>query len=324
MTSNAPEIPETLSPFWMRLYGRWTHLEGIRPEVAVAQGRTSSELLTVDGYRYVQQAPRGPRTWTFDYEYGTAAATAALESAAYTNNYDDPETRTLLMDRNDARINMVPPELQQAWSTAWLPSSGLTKPYMRINVGSVEIPLWLPTYDAGDLVAVAPEPYTRRLRFSMIPGVEYTVAAWYAVAQPSQGKLLRVNKVVTTESTETRTEIASWTPPISSSDPENPQLGTATFTAPQEITDQNQAQGFSVTTIEVEMSMSYSAAGLMVYEGDCPPERYRAGRRTPVQVAVFDPSLTTNVIWPKECDPCALPREQSTFTIQEVGTGVVG
>lgn len=302
MTAVAPEIPETLSPFWLRLYGKWIHLEGVRPAVPVAPGRAFSELVTVDGYRYVQQAPRGPRTWTLDYEYGTAAATAALESAAYTTvRYRDPLTRTLLMDRNDAKVNMVDPDLNTAWAVEWDASLGVPQPLYIINVGEgPDKPIWLPSYDLGNRDGTLPEAYTRRAYFPVIPGVVYTAALWSVVNVSTS--ILRINDA------DTNILLGQYVAVGTVPDPANPQLARVTFTAP--------ASGI----IELEMDVSYMNTGLMLYEGDCPPDYYRAGRRMPCQVAVQDPALTTNLIWPKKCNPCDLPRENATFTVQEVGT----
>lgn len=300
MTS--PEIPDSASPFWLRLYGRWVHLNGIMPVVDVTSQRQFSDLMTVDGYRYVQAAPRGPRTWKMDYRWGTAAATAALESAAYANNFSDPLTRPLLMDRNDARVNMVDPDLNTAWATQWIAPT-ITRPLYILNVGDgVDSPIWLPTYDTGDKVGVLPEPYTRRAYYALLPGVTYTAALW--TLANATASVLRINDA------ETNTLLGQYVA-TGGGTPENPELASVTFVAPD-----NSPAG---ETIQLEMSFSYLNTGLMLYEGDCPPEYYRAGRRMPCQISVQDPALTVNPIWSKKCNPCDLPREHATFTIQEVG-----
>lgn len=284
-------IPETLSPYWLRLYGKWIHLDGIKPENEVTPQRDFSELVTVDGFRYVQQAPRGPRTWTLDYDYGTAAATAALESAAYGFNYADPLMRTLFLDTNSARANMVEPDLAQKWQHV-----NLAPPQYVINVGeSADDPLWQPSYvaaveDLGDWGVQ---------RIPVRAGVEYTGAFWTVHPNNFPDALtIIVNGV----------EVAS-APNIPGGTEANPQLITLTWTAP--------ADSVAVVTMNLN-SMAYSA-GLMFYEGDCPPDFYRAGRRMPCEVAVQDPKMSVNPVWPGTCSPCDLPREQSTFTVMEVG-----
>lgn len=296
MTS--PEIPDSASPFWLRLYGRWVHLDGIMPVVDAAPQRAFSGLTTVDGYRYVQRAPRGPRDWRLDYRWGTAAATAALESAAYSNNYADPLTRTLFMDRNLARANMVDPDLDTAWADL--------VPQFIMNVGDGdEKPIWLPAYGSGDLDGSPPQTFVNRAYFSLLPGVVYTAAVW---TQVSAG-----NSVLRVADTETNATLAEYIA-VGGGTSDSPELATATFTAPDNIP--------AGETVVLEMGGSPYNAGLMLYEGDCPPTYYRAGRRMPCEVAVQDPPITNNLIW-RYCDPCLLPREHATFTVQEVGTSAM-
>lgn len=292
MSSMAPEIPDTLSPYWLRLFGKWIHLNGVKPEVDIAPNRAFSELVTVDGYRYVQRAPRGPRTWTLAYEGATAAATAALEAAAYDFNYDDPISRTLFLDTNDAKVNMVDPDLTARWQhTSILP------PQYVLNVGeSPDDPMWQPSYiatvdDVGEWGVQ---------RIPVRAGVTYTAAFWTVHPNALLDFLtIKVNNVT-----------VATTPGIPGGTPDDPKLITLTWTAP--------ADAVAVVTMNLN-AMAYSA-GLMFYEGDCPPNYYRAGRRMPCQVSVQDPSLTNNLIWPNQsCNPCALPREHSTFTVMEVG-----
>lgn len=291
----APEIPETLSPYWLRLYGRWVHLDGISPEVAADPDRAFNELVTVDGYRYVQRAPRGPRTWSLEYDHATAAATAALESAAYTNNYGDPLTRTLFMDENLAKVNMVDPDLGTAWSDP--------VPQFIMNVGeSVDQPIWLPSYRIGE-INPAPQNFINRAYFALLPGVVYTAAVW---TQVSAGfMVLRAANTSGNVTLDTYTSVGGGTSA-------SPELATLTFTAPDNVP--------AGETIVLELSGSQYSAGLMLYEGDCPPTYYRAGRRMPCEVSVQDPSITGNLAWPVRCDPCALPRESSAFLVREVGT----
>jgi len=289
----APEIPDTQSPFWLRMYGHWMHLEGVVPETETTQGRGFSELITVDGYRYVQRAPRGPRTWTFNFEYATAAATAAMESVAYDIIQTEAASgRTLLLDTNQAKVNMVRPEIttQPKASVTYQQMSSTT--LQPIRAGGV----WLPSIEhlpSGD-----PEYDTIPVR----SGITYTAAVWTTAASGEDVLVLDTaagNVIGTAVGGGTITD---------------PELVDVTWTAPgdEDIRVYGQVGAFSDT---------FSTAGLMFFEGDCPPETYRRGRRMPVEVAVQDPSMTSNFAWPyPDCDPCALPRESTSFVVQEIGT----
>jgi len=283
-----PEIPVTLSPYWLRLYGKWVHLEGIAPEVPVEPGRAFNDLVTVDGYRYVQRAPRGPRTWTLKYEYATAAATAALETAAYDYNFNDPSMRTLFLDTNAAKVNMVPPDLV----TQWRNPNATSGPEI-YNVGESEgQPIWLPAYDGG------PTPETGiKTQIPVRAGVTYTATVWTRLGS-GQVALQISGAAVGSVNGAAGATLA------------NPHQSTIVFTP---VAD-------GIVTVQPALGFT---AGLMVYEGDCAPNKYRAGRRMPCAVSVQDPSLDTNVIWPAACDPCDLPREGSTFTLQEVAMDAV-
>lgn len=284
-------IPDTQSPYWLRLYGKWIHLQGVKPETNVEPERAFSSLTTVDGFRYVQQAPRGPRSWELSYEYGTAAATAALESAAYGFNYSDPLARTLFLDTNSARVNMVDPDLAGKWQHV-----NVLPPQYVLNVGeSSDDPMWQPSYVA----TVDDVDDWGVQRIPVRAGVTYTAVFWTVFPNPLADALtVTVNAV----------EVASDAI-VGGGTQDNPELVTLTWTA---VTD-----GVAVVAMHIN-SVPYSA-GLMFYEGDCPPDYFRAGRRMPCEVAVLDPKLGVNPIWPGNCDPCDLPREQSTFTVMEVG-----
>jgi hypothetical protein len=288
MSTLAPEIQETFSPYWLRLHGHWVHLEGVQPENDVVPNRAFSELTTVDGYRYVQRAPRGPRTWNLAYDRATAAATAALEAAAYDYNFDDPNMRTLFLDTNDAEVNMVPPDLITSWSNPNFTSGPLV-----FNVGESEgQPIWLPTYD-GDGVSSY-----RALDIPVRGGVTYTATAWTTL--PSGNVALQISGAAV----DSANGAAGATEA-------NPHQATIVFTP---VAD-------GVVTVETAVGFT---AGLMVYEGDCEPNAYRAGRRTPCSIAVLDPALSINPIFPRQnCDPCALPRETSTFVLQEVAMDAI-
>jgi hypothetical protein len=295
ITPLAPEIPDTQSPYWLRLYGHWIHLNGIRPGVDVAQARGFSELITVDGYRYSQRAPRGPRTWVLDYEHGTAAATAALESAAYNYPLVDPlgaDLSLMFLDTNAAKVNMVDIDTDTTWKPFFTPAA--------INVGeSPDQPIWKPSYGVdGDKTIYLP----------VRAGVTYSVAFWTALTAARAAAVIAnlVRGVGTTLMTS-----YNYPGPVSGAD--NPVLSHFTFTPAFDGT----------AAITFEWEVLRNSAGLMVYEGDCEPDYYRNGRRTPCQVSVQDPALSTNLIWPKECDLCALPREHATFTVQEVGIGML-
>lgn len=272
--SNAPDILDTQSPYWLRLYGRWIHLQGIMPVNDVESQRAFSELVTVDGYRYEQRAPRGPRSWELPYRYGTAAATAALEAAAYDVALNDAASgRTLLLDTNQAKVNMLPPEMPTPEMVG-----ESTNPQI-MWAGGVPQPIY---------VASAYVPIPVRA------GVTYTAAAWVAefgVIQVSKtGDIGPINLFGDGSGTL-----------------QNPQLVTVAVTP---ATDGD---------LSFFVSAADPVAGVMFFEGDCPPEHYRRGRRMPCEVSVHDPKITNNLIW-RYCDPCKLPREHAQFVIQEVGS----
>lgn len=276
--SNAPDILDTQSPYWLRLYGHWIHLDGIMPVNDVEPGRAFSELITVDGYRYEQRAPRGPRTWELPYRYGTAAATAALESAAYDVVLNDAASgHTLFLDTNQAKVNMMRPEFPM--------SSEVDRNRAVINAGGV----WLPS--TGTTLVDE--------RFPVRAGVTYTIAAWTI---GTNGAIQLTTEAGVPLVSEAGSGVGTAA---------NPELLSGTYTSP---TDQV-LRVLAVTPA----SLTVSLAGLMFFEGDCPPEHYRRGRRMPCQVSVHDPKVTNNLIW-RYCDPCKLPREHAVFTVQEVGT----
>lgn len=285
----APQVPDSASPFWLRLYGKWVRLQGIMPVVDKASDRAFSELTTVDGHRYEQRAPRGPRSWALDYRYATAAATAALESAAYDYNFDDPGMRTLLLDTNEAKINMVPPDLLSKWRGT------TTAAITVVNVGEPDgLPMWLASYGAD--AAEPTSPYWQ----TQIPvrgGVTYTVTAWvHTLATASVA--IQVSGAA-----------AGNGMGLTGSTPANPHQSTVVVTPAAD----------GILTIQTIMQFS---AGLMVYEGDCAPTSYRAGRNMPCSISVRDPSTKTNLIW-RDCDPCKLPREHTSWTLHEVAMDTV-
>lgn len=284
-----PEILDTASPFWLRLYGTWVHLQGIMPVVEKTSQRGFSELITVDGYRYEQRAPRGPRSWTLNYRYGTAAATAALESAAYDYNFDDPAMRTLFLDTNEAKVNMVPPDLATAWG------GNVAGGNVPLNVGEPDgLPMWLPTYG----IEQGSTSSYHSLSVPVRAGATYTVSNWYYNVG-SGTDILHVSG-------------AAEATALSEAG------GTAA--APKQATLVVTPVADGVLTVE---TAAFFSAGLMVYEGDCAPTKYRAGRRMPCAVSVRDPATTTNIVWSARCKPCDLPREHTSWVINEVGVDAV-
>lgn len=291
----APNVLDTESPFWLRLYGKWVRLQGVMPVVDVSSQRAFSELLTVDGYRYEQRAPRGPRSWAMDMRYGTAASAAALEAAAYDVNFEDPAMRTLLYDQNAARANMLPPDLLTQWRG--IGAGDTPAAHTVVNVGEPDgLPMPLPTYGIdAELAEETDEPYWIT-EMTVRGGVTYTVAVWSIT-------LLSGNQVVRVTEAEGGATIASLAGGGGTADA--PALRWQSFTPDEDM------------TIVLRSAMQYTA-GLMLYEGDCAPTSYRAGQRTPCSVSVHDPSRTTNLIW-RNCDPCRLPREHTSWVLNEVG-----
>lgn len=282
----APQIPDSGSPFWLRLYGHWVRLQGIMPEVDKASERAFSELTTVDGHRYEQRAPRGPRSWSLDYRYATAAATAALESAAYDYNFNDPSMRTLLLDTNEAKINMVSPDLLTQWR-----NPNHTSGPVVYNVGEPDgLPMWLPTYD-GDGVSGF-----RSIQIPVRAGVTYTATVWTILGSGQAAITLS----------------GAATGSVNGVD-------GATAAAPAQATIIRTPAADGTLTVTVTIGFT---AGLMVYEGDCAPTSYRAGRDMPCSISVHDPSTKTNLIW-RDCDPCKLPREHTSWTLREVAMDAI-
>lgn len=285
MNMNAPQIPDSESPIWLRLYGHWVRMQGIMPVIGKESNRAFSELITVDGYRYEQRAPRGPRSWTLDYRYATAAATAALESAAYDYNFDDPSMRTLLLDTNEAKVNMLPPDLISMWRGTNPAAISV------VNVGEPDgLPMWLAGYGSDATEPTSPYWETQ---VPVRAGVTYTITAW-------SHTLGTANVAIQVSGAAVGNGMG-----LTGSTPANPHQSTVVVTPV--------ADG----TLTIRPAMQFTA-GLMVYEGDCPPTSYRAGRRMPCSVSIQDPATTTNLIW-RDCDPCKLPREHTSWTIREVG-----
>lgn len=92
----------TRSPFWLRVNESWVHLEGVTPGTSRSADRPSSEMVTVDGVRHVQRAPRAPREWSLDFTHATAEAMALLALAA---EVDD----VWLLDSTATGANMLSP-----------------------------------------------------------------------------------------------------------------------------------------------------------------------------------------------------------------------
>ena len=91
------------SPFWLKINGAWVHLDGVKPGIDLTPNRASSDFTSVDGVRWVQQAPKGPRDWSLSYEYATPDAVAALAVAA------DIADDVWLLDTTLAQANMLAP-----------------------------------------------------------------------------------------------------------------------------------------------------------------------------------------------------------------------
>lgn len=290
--SNAPDILDTQSPYWLRLYGRWIHLDGIMPINDVEPGRAFSDLVTVDGYRYEQRAPRGPRTWELPYRFGTAAATAALESVAYDMPInDEPSGRTLLLDTNQAKVNMLPPDIAEA---RFLTSVAAKVPIRAGGVWQRSVPrISEPGKFSGGMPAYVP----------VRAGVTYTGAVW--TTAPVGEAVIAVQQSIPPAPSVTGFSPGGGTP-------EDPVMVSVSYTPSADGEVLVVASGGGVAA-------TFSTAGLMFFEGDCPPDHYRHGRRMPCQVSVQDPKITNNLIW-RYCDPCKPPREHAMFTINEVGT----
>jgi hypothetical protein len=91
------------SPYWLGMGGAWVHLEGVTPGVSRTKDRPRSSLVTVDGARWAQQAPRGPRSWELSWRFESPAATAAVSVAA------EAHGDVWLHDEAAAAANMLSP-----------------------------------------------------------------------------------------------------------------------------------------------------------------------------------------------------------------------
>jgi hypothetical protein len=143
----------TASPFWLRLAGTWIHLEGVAPGASTAKSRATSEMVTVDGVRLVQQAPTGPRDWTLNYQWATPEALAAIEAAA------EAVEDVLFLDTTLSKANMLAPR----------DCFGLVSTAAAVNAGGVPL-------RALDLTAA----YVRTV--AVRTGVTYYVSAWTAAS----------------------------------------------------------------------------------------------------------------------------------------------
>lgn len=91
------------SPYWLRLNNTWVHLDGVEPGVDIVINRASSDFTSVDGVRWSQKAPKGPRDWALTYRYAIADAVSALKVAV------DIPSNVLFLDTTMAQINMLAP-----------------------------------------------------------------------------------------------------------------------------------------------------------------------------------------------------------------------
>lgn len=99
------EAISTGSPFWLRLWGQWVHLEGVAPGTSVPTARSRSVFESVDGVSWEQSAPRARRSWSFDVPWQSRVATRAFEVAA-----QSPAADAWLLDRTRAVVNMLAPD----------------------------------------------------------------------------------------------------------------------------------------------------------------------------------------------------------------------
>lgn len=104
-----PSAPKTTSlasaksPFWLRVAGKWVHLEAVTTDVASSVARARSSFESVDGVTWEQQAPKYRRSWSLSIPWESRVATRALEVASHS-----PED-VWLLDRTRAVVNMLKP-----------------------------------------------------------------------------------------------------------------------------------------------------------------------------------------------------------------------
>lgn len=94
----------TGSPYWLRVNGKWMHLEGVTPGVSDTADRPSSDLLVLGGRRYTSRAKRAAREWSLDFAHATPEAVRLLALAAHGQAGD-----VMLLDLSAARGNMLDP-----------------------------------------------------------------------------------------------------------------------------------------------------------------------------------------------------------------------
>lgn len=95
----------TQGPHWLQLNGVWIHLDGVRPASTVTPTRQASDLNTVDGVRWVQQAPLAAREWAIAVQWAEPVILSALRVAAANAPGCDP----WLVDEHLAQQNMLAP-----------------------------------------------------------------------------------------------------------------------------------------------------------------------------------------------------------------------
>ncbi|WP_028472961.1 hypothetical protein [Nocardioides alkalitolerans] len=99
-----PDVLDTQSPFYLRLFGQWLHLQGISTGSQLKRDRASDAMVSVDGYRTETAAPSGPRTWSMSMSYATPVGTIAALELASANPGD-----VWFVDRSLTRQNTLAP-----------------------------------------------------------------------------------------------------------------------------------------------------------------------------------------------------------------------
>lgn len=106
ITSTTPvdmenEVNPTSSPYYLRIFGEWLHVEGVTPGVDVDTERPASRMISVDGVAWEERPARGPRTWSLSFEWATERTMNALRVAAHF------PADVWLLDRSMAVVNML-------------------------------------------------------------------------------------------------------------------------------------------------------------------------------------------------------------------------
>lgn len=201
----------TRAPFWILVGGKWVHLDGIAPGVAVTTTRPTVVFTTLGNTVFTQQARRVNRSWTIGMAWADAEAGRWLDYSA-TNPGE-----VWFLDQMAARINMLDPRDTKGSSATTIAVEGVMMPtfittesFTRKIRGGVAYALSytttrtagavLGTYDvgAGAVDIVAPSGTgARRGAVSFMPPADGTLTVNWTVANVTTAARLTEGSVDT-------------------------------------------------------------------------------------------------------------------------------